>query len=65
MNNITGHYTNLTKDEWIEGYNGFIATAKKYIARAKRSSFGREYYLQLASTNLDMAGRCMNVIKNS
>lgn len=63
--NITGHIKTLTKDEWIEGYNSYILTAKILIARAKRSTFGRAYYLDLASTNLDMAGYCVNVIKNS
>lgn len=60
MNEITGHIMELSPKEWLEACASYIASAKQYIARAKKcgSSFGRDYPLMKATIELNLAERC-------
>jgi hypothetical protein len=57
-NTITGHFTELSSEDWLEACASYIASAKRYIARAKRGVFGRDYLLMKAGNELYMAERC-------
>jgi hypothetical protein len=57
---ITGHYKNLSYEEWLEGAAAFIRTARMFIRRARRGIFGREDSLRKATLYLARADECLD-----
>ena len=58
MNNITGHFKDLNKEEWIEAGRQFIGDAKQLIKHSKITISMRDYFLIKAEAALVLAGKC-------
>jgi hypothetical protein len=48
----------LSADEWLEACVSYIASARTYIARARKNHFGRDYLLMKAEIQLNLAEKC-------